>query len=81
MGQAGLPQIPDDLHAGSKHLALLQMASKNNEKVGYVNVADNFLQAALHLYYLKMTQFPEGSLPDYPDILSGRLRCVRFMSH
>ncbi|EDQ98862.1 uncharacterized protein LACBIDRAFT_335581 [Laccaria bicolor S238N-H82] len=77
IGQSGLPQIPDDLHAGSKHLALLRMASKNKEKVAYVNVVDNFLQAALHLYYLKMTQFRDGSLPDYPDILNDRLHIFK----
>ncbi|EDR05514.1 uncharacterized protein LACBIDRAFT_329478 [Laccaria bicolor S238N-H82] len=75
IGQSGLPQIPDDLLAGSKHLALLRMASKNKEKAGYMNVVDNFLQAALHLYYLKMTQFRDGSLPDYPDILNDHL-CI-----
>ncbi|EDR00937.1 uncharacterized protein LACBIDRAFT_333639 [Laccaria bicolor S238N-H82] len=77
IGQSGLPQIPDDLQAGSKHLALLWMASKNKEKVGYINVVDNFLQAALHLYYLKMTQFPDGSLPDYPDILNDCLHIFK----
>ncbi|EDQ98845.1 uncharacterized protein LACBIDRAFT_335598 [Laccaria bicolor S238N-H82] len=77
MGQSALPQIPDNLHTGSKHLALLWMANKNNEKMTYVNVVDNFLQATLHLYYLKMTEFPDGSLPDYPDILAGRLHIFK----
>ena len=44
-------------------------------------MVDNFLQAALHLFYLKMTEFPDGSLPDYPDLLKDHLRCVRQMSH
>jgi hypothetical protein len=80
MAKSGPSQPSDKVYPGSKHLALLRMTSHNGQKIAYVNLVDNFLQAALHLFYLKMTEFPDGSLPDYPDLLNDHLRCVRPMS-
>ena len=81
MAQSGPSEPSDVVYPGSKHLALLQMSSKNSQRMAYVNMVDNFLQAALHLFYLKMTEYPDGSLPDYPDLLNDHLQCVRQMSH
>jgi hypothetical protein len=74
MAKSAPSQPPDMVYPGSKHLALLRMTSHNGQKIAYVNLVDNFLQAALHLFYLKMTEFPDGSLPDYPDLLNDHLR-------
>ncbi|KDR65032.1 hypothetical protein GALMADRAFT_149050 [Galerina marginata CBS 339.88] len=77
MAQSGPSQPSDKVHAGSKHLTLLRMTSQNGQKMKYVNLVDNFLQAALHLFYLKMVEFPTGSLPDYPDLLNDHLRIFK----
>ena len=79
MAQSGPSEPSDVVYPGSKHLALLRMSSNNGQRMAYVNMVDNFLQAALHLFYLKMTEFPDGALPDYPDLLNDHLRCVRQM--
>ena len=79
MAQSGPSEPSDVVYPGSKHLALLRMSSNNGQRMAYVNMVDNFLQAALHLFYLKMTEFPDGALPEYPDLLNDHLRCVRQM--
>ena len=81
MAHSGPSEPSDVVYPGSKHLALLQMSSNNGQKMAYVNMVNNFLQAALHLFYLKMTEFPDGSLLDYPDLLNDHLWCIRQMSH
>jgi hypothetical protein len=75
MGKA--PNSTEVLGKGSKYLALVRMKSQNTQRQAYIAMADNFLQAALHLFCVKMVQFPEGEIPDLPpDLYSSQYKCV-----
>ncbi|KAF8897109.1 hypothetical protein CPB84DRAFT_1748137 [Gymnopilus junonius] len=63
--------LTDVIGSGSGFLSLLCMRQRNQQKWGYVTIEDNFLQVAIHVYLMRMVEFPDGMLPDYPDDLKS----------
>ena len=55
--------IPD---GSSRLLVLMRLLVRSEVRSHYVNVENNFLYAALHLYALNNGIFPEGSIPNLP---------------
>ena len=55
--------IPD---GSSRLLILMRLLVQNEQKSHYLNIENNFLYAALHIYALNMGIFPQGVIPNLP---------------
>ena len=55
--------IPD---GSSRLLILMRLLVRNEQKSNYLNIENNFLYAALHVYALNMGIFPQGVIPNFP---------------
>lgn len=55
--------IPD---GSSRLLILMRLLVRNELKSHYVNIENNLLYAALHVYALNMGIFPQGVIPNLP---------------
>ena len=56
-------EIPD---GSSRLLILMRLLVRSEVKSQYVNIENNFLYAALHVYALNMGIFPDGIIPNLP---------------
>ncbi|KJA12588.1 hypothetical protein HYPSUDRAFT_60349, partial [Hypholoma sublateritium FD-334 SS-4] len=56
-------EIPD---GSSRLLILMRLLVRNELKSQYVNIENNFLYAALHVYAFNMGIFPQGVVPNLP---------------
>ena len=57
------PEIPD---GSSRLLILMHLLVRSELKSQYVNIENNLLYAALHIYAFNMGIFPEGLIPNLP---------------
>lgn len=55
--------IPD---GASRLLILMRLLVRSELRTQYVNIENNFLYAALHIYAFNMGIFPEGVIPNLP---------------
>jgi hypothetical protein len=70
-GAANMNNQRDAVTSGSGFLSLLRMRHQNVQKRGYVTIEDNFLQAGLHVHLMRMAEYVNGAVPDYPDDLES----------
>ncbi len=56
----------DPPNGSSRLLILMRLLVRNELKSHYVNIENNLLYAALHVYALNMGIFPQGVIPNLP---------------